>query len=789
MINLRLAIRYLRKRPLFTVLNLLGLVVGLGGAILIGQYVQHEYQTDAFIPEQDRTYRMLRVSEIDNEPYYIGVTSAPFQDGLLADFPEEIEESVRVLWGNDAIIRVDDELFIQEQVVAADSNVVSFFGLSLERGHPDQILDKPNTAILTPASAERLFGKGIDPIGQSFQLDEDGLFTVQGIVAPPTTNSHLSYDIIVSSITYADRGWWSEWWANTLCTYVRLAPDYAVADLEERLPAFMDKYFGDDFIANGARIDLRLEPINETYFAAETRYDPVRHGNARMIGVFALVALFLIGIACANYINLSTAKATERRHVVAIQRTLGAERGQIRRQLLWEGGLLALVASAGALVLSQLGGTWFSTYLGFDFPQNLSTLQLIGIGVVAAAAVTILAAWLPASFISRFKGHEQLSADRRETGGIRKVLVAGQFVLSIALICGTLVIQDQLQYLQEKPLGFEAENVLSTRAYNDEIYDERSRLKDWLEQQNGIAEVSFASGEPGGFHDATVVEVEGIDHTIRMRTLFTDAHYLSVLNMELIAGRMFEPNRSSDSTQAAVINRRALTELGLSVEEAMNRRVTVPMFDTIPKRIIGVVEDYHFTSLHSAIEPLFITQATWPGVVLVKAEAGQEAKAASLLQQAWDRFSPNYPLSYAYLDDQLGELYLEEQQQGRLLSFFTYLAIFVSCLGIFGLSAYAAVRRRREVSIRKVLGASVSGIVSLLTRDFLLPIGLAFVIAVPMAWLAMSRWLETFTYHTTLNWQFFALAGALATLIALLTVSFHSIRAALVNPAESLKRE
>lgn len=786
---LKLALRHLLKRPLFSGLNLLGLTISMAGALLIGQYVYSELQTDQFLADTDRTYRLLRTSTINNAPYDIGVTSAPFKDALMADFPHEIASVMRVRPFNEPILRVENTTFSNEQVFAVDSNFMAFFGLPLQSGQATSALNQPRTAVLAPAAAERLFGPEVDPIGQIFQMGTSDPFTVTGIIAPTPGNSHLEFDVLLSINSYTSSNWWTEWWWNSLMTYVKLQPGVQAEMLEPQLPGFMDKYFGDDFEANGNRIDLKLEPITDTYFAADTRYDFARHGNYRMIQIFALVALLLLGIGCANYINLTTARTSERLQTISVMRTLGAKRRQIHWQLLLEGGSLAVLSTILAITLSLLVADRFATYFDFEIPVSFSLSGWALAGVLGCGLMILLGAWFPASYLSRMQVQTGLVADRRRAGLLRRGLVTGQFVLSIALICSTLLIRDQLTYLQEKPLGFETEGILTAPAYNDDVYDQRTRLANYLRDQESISSVSYASGLPGGFYDATTLEVEGMQNTVRMRTLFAGGDYLDALEISMVAGRNFDPLLASDSTEAAIINERGLTELGLTAEAALGRSLTLTMFDSIPKRIIGVVEDYHFTSLHAAIEPLVITYSDWPAMLTIKAEEGQSAEALLALRQTWDRFSPNFPLSYAYLDDDLQQLYSEEEQTGRLLSFFAYLAIFVSCLGIFGLSAFAVAKRMREISIRKVLGASAQHLLGLLLTDFVVPILIALLLAVPLAWYFIDRWLDTFAYHTSISWTVFLIGGVLALVLAFCTVSVQSFRALGMNPAEHLRKE
>lgn len=788
MYQLRLAFRHLQKRPLFSFINILGLIISITGALLMGQYIFDEQQTDSFIPASERTYRLLRVSAMNDIPYDIGVTSAPFKSALEVDFSADVEEVVRFRPNNGAVLRVGQDFYAEETVRIVDNNFMSFFGLSMLHGDQQYALQEPHTAVLTEATATKMFGGVKQAIGQTFQVQgNEALVTVKGVAAAPPVNSHLSYDVLLSMSSYQQSAWMTEWWWNSMSTYIRLQSSADAENVEARFPAFMDKYFGDDFVATNTRIDLKLEPIQDTYFAADTRYDFVRHGQQNMMWAFGIVVLLLLGIATANYLNLTTARAYERLKTLAVMRTIGADKRQIRQQLLLEGVLVSGIAGIAATVLYTGLQPLFVDFFQLANNTAWSWPMAMGVSLTIALLVSVLTGGLPAIYLSRMRLNRSLQQGSNSKG--RLVMVTSQFALSIALICVTILVQRQLGFVLDKPLGFSKDDTVLFYANNDEVFDHRNRLAELLEAEASISSVSVASGEPGGFHDATSLDVEGLDHPLRHRTLFVDSKYLEQYEIGIVAGRNFIAHRSSDSTQAALVNERALLEFGLTAEQALGRTVEISMFDSIPKRIIGVVSDYHFASLHGAIEPMVITQATWPGLFAVKVETGRSEEALQVIQKHWAALSPSYPLSTAWLTDEWANLYTEEVQQSRLLNLFAYLSIFVSCLGIFGLSVFAADRRKKELSIRKVLGAQVSNLVALLVREFLQPIGIGLLVAIPLAWYAMQRWLSGFIYHVDISLDIFLIAGLLALFLGLTTVSFQSIRAALHNPVDNLRND
>ena len=790
--NFKLIWRNLLRNKVTTAINFSGLTIGMAAAVLIAVYVINERQTDRTLPYPERTFRVLRVSEINKEPYDIGVTSAPYAPAFKQDYPAEIEDAVRVLDGS-SIVRLHDKQFSEDNYYYADPNFLTFFGIQLAAGNPETALSRPHDMVLSMDAARKYFGDPYQAVGQTLRIDNDYDATITGLLADHQPPMHMDFDMVESTLALEDAEWWSGWWNNSLCTYIRLNPGTDAIALEGKLPKFMDKYFGKDFARMGTRMDLRLQPVRDIYFESATRYDPMRHGNRQAVNVFLMAALLLIVIACANYVNLSTARAVEKSREVGIHKVLGSGRKGIISKILGESLFISLVSGLVAAQLVILALPAFDPLFGVPLKLDWSPVQLISATAGVAILIGLLAGLYPGVLLSSFKPafvlKGQGSTGERRTAGLRKALVVFQFVLSVGLLCSTFLIQQQLSYMRNKSLGFDKEHILIMSVNSRELYANRETFRQRLKQEPGVADIAFMNGIPGGHHDATTVDVPELNQNIRMRTAFADFEFVKTLGLQLVAGRDFDPRLASDSTRAAILNERAVKDLGLTPAEALGKKILLSSFDSLSREIVGIVADYHFTSLHDAIEPLVISTSFGGGVIAVKARGDRIPQVIAAAGQTWNRISPDFPFTYQFLDERLDRLYQSESRQGAIFALFAGIAIFIAGLGMFGLAAFAAANRTKEIGIRKVIGASVAGIVGLLSRDFLKPVFIGILIATPLAWYFMDNWLQDFAYRIDIHWWVFALAGLAALLVAFATVSFQSVKAALANPIKSLRNE
>ena len=786
------AARTLWKNRLFSLVNILGLSVGLAIALVIYLFVSAELSYDKFHVHGDQIYRVLRIGNINGEKYLIGVTSPPYATALETDFPSSVTSAVRVMT-SDGQVTYQNHSFREENLFLADANFFEFFSFPLAKGDPATVLSTPNSVVISPEIAKKYFGDA-DPVGKTLRVDNQYDFTVTGVTAPNNLRSHLNFDMVASLAMFADADWYSNWWNNNLYTYVQIATPTAAAQVEAQLGAFIDKYLGDDFANFGSRIDVTLQPLSEVYFQNDVRYDSVLHGDRGAVMIFAAIALFILMIACINYMNLSTARAGRRAREIGVRKTLGANPGTLIVQFLTESFLVALLAMVIAIAAVELLLPVFNTEFALDLQLPLADphMQLL-LGAVLLI-VTLAAGSYPALMLSSFRPVRVLkgrSPRLAHTIFLRKGLVVFQFAISVVLIIATLLVGRQLDFLRNKNLGFNDKQVVLVRLDNSEIRQNRFQFKDRLRSEPGVRAVSLMSGEPGGFHDTMSHEVTGLDEKPRLRTVFSDVDYTKTLDIPIVAGRDFSESFGADGQQSVLLNETAVRKLGWSNEEAVGKRFKNVYTDSSYREVVGVLKDYHFASLKTPIEPLIVScrDRGWAGTIAVKIDAGNAREAIAAMEKQWNAISPEYPFNYTFLDDSFFRLYRQEQQESRLFSVFTIIAIFIACLGIYALASFAADERTREIGIRKVLGATVPNLIQMLSQEFLLLVSIAGLIAAPLAWFAMRRWLENFAYHIPMEWWIYALAIGLALFVALATVIFQAIKASLANPVKSLRYE
>ena len=788
---LKTTLRALLKQKLFSLINIFGLAVGLSVTLLILLYLQAELSYDKTYARGEQIYRVLRKSAVNEKGYLIGITSGPYAPALKNDLPESIRDALRVL-PSDGLIKYANHSFMEKKFFLADENFFKFFSFPLAQGDPASALADPNGVVLTAAMARKYFGAD-DPLGKTLRVDDRYDFIVTGVLAKKLGRTHLDFDFVASLKNLEREEWVNDWWSNAFLTYVLIDNPQEAQRVEARLPAFIDKYLGEDFKRNGRRIDLTLQPLADVYFQKDIRYEAgVVHGDKQAVYIFGALALFILMIACINYMNLTTARAGRRAREIGVRKVLGAHRGRLVLQFLGESFLLTSLAVILAIAAGELLLPWFNAAFDLDLAMNLTDPLLLGALFGLLFIVALLAGSYPAFLLSGFlpvrvlKGRfSQQVADVL----IRKGLVVFQFSISAVLIIATLLIGKQLDFMRQKDLGFQAEQVLLVPINNAEMRRQQETFVERVRQERGVLKATAMSGQPGGFHDAMSFTIAGKDENFRMRTLFTDFDYVETLGLEIVAGRNFSRDFATDKAQAVLLNETAIKMLGWTNAEALGKAMRNTMFDTTRCHVVGVVRDFHFSSLKEAIEPLYIAMRPHANVFALKVEPERLQATLAAAQKHWEALSPAYPFEFTFLDETFFRLYQQEQRESKLFAIFAVIAIIIACLGIFALASYAAEERTKEIGIRKILGASASRIVGLLAKDFVRLVMIANVIAWPVAYWAMNNWLKDYAYRFELGPGTFLLAGAIALLIATLTVSTQAIRAALANPVEALRYE
>lgn len=787
---LKITWRNLLKSKVFSAINILGLTIGITCCMMIFLYIMNEFSVDRFHKNGQHVFRVLRGFDegIPPTPYM----SAIYLPALLNDFGDDIQAGVRVMKTTGMMSYNNQVAFNENKLYYADSNFFQLFSFPLIKGDPATALKYPNSVVLTASTAKKYFGSE-DPMGKVITVNKEMQLKVTGIAKDVPATSTLDFEVVAPISNFYQADFFKQWLDHNLFIYLQLRDPASQAKLEKQFPQFMEKYVRPDMDRLGADFTLSLRPLKDVYFEDASTFDWVRHGDRKVVYIFLSIAILILLIACINFINLSTIRAVERSKEVGIRKVMGALRNQLVVQFIGESVLLTLVATFISIALLQMLMPWYNQLVGYTLEVSWTSpsiyLFLLGIVVV----VGLLAGSYPAFFLSGFAPIAALKGKLRLGKGgsfFRQTLVVVQFSISVLLIIGTIVIMKQMNYVRTKNLGYDREQTVVIRIDNDEFFDHRLTFKKELQSRSAIANVSLMSGEPGGFFDSYNFEVEGQpEEGWKSRTEFADFEVVSTLGLKIIAGRNFSPQFGTDSAEAVLINQTAATKLGFTPEQAIGKWIRNKLRDPQRRRVVGVVEDFNFLSLKENMDALVISPGEDARVALVKIKPGQIPAGLAAIKEVYSQVAPVYPLEYTFLDEKFGILYQKDLRQQSILTIFSGLAIFVACLGLFGLASYTAAKRVKEIGVRKVLGASVQNIVVLLSKDALKPVLLAALIAIPAGYWAMENWLQRFAYRTSLHWWVFLIAAGITLAIALLTIGFKAIRAAMANPAKSLKSE
>ena len=782
--------RNLIKSKVFSFINILGLTIGITVCMMIFLFIMNEFSFDNFHKDGARIYRVMRGFENEGKSTSVAYVSGPYARALMNDFKGQVENVVRINQ-NDNLFAIGNKSFHEKKVLDADSNFFSFFSFPLIKGNPKTVLQNPHSVVLSETTAKKYFVSIDNAMGKTIVMDKDTPLKVTGIAKDAPSNSHIEFDMVLPLENYKDRSWMTTWINNGVYTYVRLAPHVTGAQVEKQLPAFMEKYMGSDMRKYGFHFTLSLTPLKDVYFD-DASFDGIKHGDKSVVYIFLSVAILILLIACINFMNLSTIRAAERSKEVGLRKVLGALRNNLVWQFIGESVLLTTISCILAVGLLMLIMPWYNQLLGYSLAVSWNTLSVwLFLGLVIII-VGFLAGSYPAFFLSAFSPIQALKGKLRLGKGgssFRQALVVVQFSISVFLIIGTIIITKQMNYVKNKQLGYNQEQTVVVPIDNNDIYKNMDAFKTSLQNESNVQSVSLMSGEPGGFFDGHVFDVEGHAERWNSRTEFADFEFVKTLGLKIIAGRDFSSLFPTDTTDAVLINKTFATKLGWSPQQAVGKWIQNTVRDTAKRRIIGVVADFNFQSLKSDIEPLVIAPNMDRRVALIKLKPGNVQAGIALVQKAYKNVASAYPFEYRFLDQQFDKLYKKDLRQQTILTVFAVLAIFVACLGLFGLASFTATKRFKEIGVRKVLGSSVKGIVLLLSGDLLKPVLIATCIALPAGYWAMDKWLQNFAYKTSLSWWVFVLAALITFGIAFITVSIKAIKAAIANPVQSLRSE
>ncbi len=789
---LRIAFRNLWRHKGLSLLNIIGLTVGMVAFYLIFLYVSNELSYDTMHAKADRIYRIVADIKTPTETLHTNKPAWAIPPHLIGQLPE-VQTAVRINQGDNWLVDKGDQHFEEDEVAVADSNFFQVFDFPLIKGNPNTVLKDPYSVVLTQTTAKKFFGDA-NPIGQSLALTRGKWHaTVTGVMKDIPENSQIKATMIISMSTMTRMlnpgldDEWGNYWADG---YVLLKPGASAASLEKKLPAFLEKMDGREMRESKMVPTLHLEPLKDVYLYS-TR-DGSKTGNITNVYIFSIVGAFILSIACINFINLTTARSADRAKEVGVRKVVGALKGQLARQFIGESVILCLIAYLLSVLFAALLIYPFNQIAGKVISENIFShagylLILLGVAVLIGIAAGVYPALVLSSFqpVSVLKGRFATG-----TRGIflRKALVIVQFTIATALIIGTLVVYNQLNYMRSQDLGFSKDQkvILNTRGDSAKLV-----FKQEVSRLPGVLSTAMSGSVPGGGNPGAYSQIENVKGDMQVANLdlyFVDFDYIPQFKIKIIAGRPFSRDFMTDTTHAMILNEAAVKMFGYtSPEQAIGKKFNQWGRDGT---IVGVMKDFHFRSLQEVIKPLSMPiEPRGCDLVSINLDGHHLPATIAGIERTWKRILPDKPFTYFFLDEYFDKQYRAEDRFGRLFLYFAILAIFISCLGLMGLASYSTLQRTKEIGVRKIVGASVGSIVLLLSKDFLKLVGWAFLIAAPLAWFFCHGWLEGFAYRTGLSWWIFALAGLAALLIAVLTVSYQYVRAALMNPVVSFRSE
>jgi putative ABC transport system permease protein len=796
---LKTALRNLWKRKSFSLINIVGLAIGMAVSFLILLYVLNEVTYDRFHENYGNIYRIATKLDAQGRHFEVASVPAPLGPALVDQFPEVVRAARLQEFGT-RIISCEEKLYEESRIFHADPDLFNVFTISVVRGNPENWLQAPLQMVITEEMAEKYFGDE-DPLGKTLKVDNNYTYTITGVVKKMPENSHFKFNMIGSLSTLEQiRRDLNMWIGFNYATYILLEGNPSLPEITQKYNDLLMANIPDQFKQLGAEVEIFLQLMGSIHLNSQLEGELEPPGNPAFIRILTTIAVFILLIACINFMNLSTAQSSRRAKEVGMRKVLGAHRGKLIGQFLGESLLLSFISLVIAIILIFVLLPVFNQLVSKDLvfhplQNGIILLGLIGITVLAG----LLAGVYPAFFLSAFVPLEVLKSRFKAGKGhrfFRNGLVSLQYVISITLIISTFVIFYQLHHVKNRDLGFDKEQVvvISLRGEVNQKYDV---FKNEILRLPGVAGAACSSTVPSRGRSETMFSFEGVDQKKQVFPVMEiDSDYLETMGMELTAGRNFSVDHPSDN-KAMILNETLVQHLGwdeplgkiVSMTELADEDNPQKGFIEVPYTVVGVVKDFHFESLHEKIRGHLMKMSGQVNRISVKLRPGTISGTLQSIENIWRQLEPAHPFSYVFLDDSFDRLYRSEQRMGQIFISFTLMAIFISCLGLFGLASFTADQRTKEIGIRKVLGASVSNVVVLLSRDFTKWVILANVVAWPVAYLVMNKWLQNFAYRISLAIWMFILSGAIALIIAILTVSTKALKAAVSDPVDSLRYE
>jgi len=789
--------RSLSRNKIFTLLNLAGLAIGVTVCLFMSVWLQRELNFDNFHPNGNAIFRISNTFKSESESF----SQAPSGPAFGAQLPKllpSVKSACRIF--NDANkIRSGNSQFIESNVISVDSNFFSFFGFKLKQGSPKQCLQSQNNIVITEKMMKKYFGNE-NAIGKTLLLDDKNLFTVSAVAENAPANSQIQFDFLLpvsfkrnqmlNNYKFDIDNFWVGGWP---LIYVQLADAANWKKTENDINAIAAKYSKKEWKENKMSYRYFLQPLKDIHLKSNLRYDNANNSSLARVNIFAVVGIIVLLLACINYINLTTAGVIKRAKETSVRKVIGAKKNQLVKQFFTETLIISTVAVSIGVVFFKLLLPSFSQWLGQVYilnPDIKNISYIVGIIILIA----VIAGIYPSFILSSFKPALALKgnfAHSLKGNFIRKTLVVVQFSITIALVASLIIISKQMNFISNKSLGFDSHAVIDINFYGDDnVTNKYKAIRNELLSSPYILNVSEHNANVvGGVGNGwiTTQDINGNEISTSSYAMSVDENYFDTYGMKLAAGRFFSKVFPTDTTKAIIVNEAAVRTFGWkSPQNAIGKR-----FDTgvNAQYVIGVVKDFNFEALHKPVEAMRITYARQGSEMSLKIDSKHIDAALNHVKKTWKAMAPDVPLEYSFVDEHIKEQYNNEQKMQGVFYAFAGLSLIIACLGLFGLSIFVVERKIKEIGIRKVLGANVPGIVIMLSKDFAVLVAIAVLIATPLSWYFMNNWLNDFAYRINIEWWMFAVAGVIALLIALITVSIKSIKAAIANPVKSLRTE
>ena len=792
---LRTAFRNIRKYKAYSFINIAGLAIGMACCILIIQFVRDELSYDRYHEKADRIYRLVdALDESKPTSRYFALSSAPFAPTLIKEFPE-VEDAARLFMGRRRMVSRQENKHYEDGIIFADASLFRIFTFPLKKGNPETALENPHAIVVSESIALKYFGDE-DPMNNTLKINNED-YLVTGLMKGIPRNSHFHADILASmktleQIPTVQERYFQSWARHEFYTYLLLREGFSADDLEEKLPGFIEKHAAQQIRSIlGSTLSSHLQPLKSIHLHSHLQHEIRPNGDIKYVLIFSVIAFFILLIACVNFINLATARSANRSKEVGLRKVVGASRRQIVLQFLGESMVFTLFALFLAFILVRIALPLFNSLTGKAMDmRNLGDIIFLSAFILIILVVGFLSGSYPAFVVSRYLPVNVLKSSakvRTARALLRKGLVILQFGISIVLIIATGIVLYQLDFLKNRKLGFDKEHVVVVTIRENSIRKNAEAIKADLMQNPHILSATITIGVPGGIVAGDVIQLvtEEGKKTITVRMIYADHDYIKTMGMEILEGRDFSRDMSTDAREAFIINEAAARQLKLK-----NPLSTQVEWDDKKGKIIGVVKDFQFQSLKDEISPLFIQ--IWPQntfVFAMRISPDDIPETLAFIENKWEKLDPAHPFEYSFLDENFDRLYRSEEQLGRIFSTFSLLAIFIASLGLFGLALFMAEQRTKEIGIRKILGASVGRIFVLLAKEFALLVLIANIFAWPTAYFLMTKWLQNFAYRVNMESWIYILSATFAFGIALITISFQVLKAALADPVKSLRYE